>query len=132
VHDLTAACRCVLSEAHIRANVNRGPRRLAVQEQSNGRTRRFSGTDGDAGRLLHLYRPQHAGYPRWDEDHGRPPGGPAKTPHFHPRYGACRRVNHIKWSPGNFTLPPDSAMNEGLPWRGTSKSTLILTPQTKS
>jgi hypothetical protein len=92
VHDLTAACRCVLSEAHIRVNVNRGPRRLAVQEQSNGRTRRFSGTDDDAGRLLRLYRPQHAGYPRWDEDHGRPPGGPAKTPHFHPQYGACRRV----------------------------------------
>ena len=92
MHDLAAVCRCVLSEAHIRANVNRGPRRLAVQEQSNGRTGRFSGTDDDAGRLLRLYRPQHAGYPRWDEDHGRPPGGPAKTPHFHPRYGACRRV----------------------------------------
>jgi hypothetical protein len=67
VHDLAAACRCVLSEAHIRANVNRGPRRLAVQEQSNGRTRRFSGTDDDAARLLRLYRPQHAGYARWSD-----------------------------------------------------------------
>jgi len=70
VHNLAAACRCVLSEAHIRANVNRGPRRLAVQEQSNGRTGRFRATDDDAGRLLHLYRPQHAGYARWDEGHG--------------------------------------------------------------
>jgi len=66
VHNLAAACRCVLSEAHIRANVNRGPRRLAVQEQSNGRTRRFRGeqmtTQGDSctytGRSM---RDTHAG-----------------------------------------------------------------------